>query len=315
MFFRSRKQSRKLGSRKKLAIPPVERSRDGFGELAAVVIVKDEGAYIEEWLEFHRLMGCGHIYVYDNGSRDDTLEILGRYARAGFVTLTHWPRFDLDTGPQVYAYAHALCTYGPQWRWMTFLDADEFLYPAVAETLTDALRRYEDIPAIAIPWRMFGFSGHATRPGGTVIGNYVMRAPFPPPLDEDELLKVKCIVDPTCVSRVVGVHMFDMKTGARSACNERKERVDYKSYKDRNLIADEVFRLNHYFTRSKEDFQRKVTKGSAARPATESDGVPGDLAAERRVRFSEMIERNPVEDRTIQRFLRPLERALAAARS
>ena len=148
-----------------------------------------------------------------------------------------------------------------------------------------------------------------------MIENFVMRAPFPPPPDAEELLKVKCIVDPTCVSRVVGVHMFDMKTGARSAFNERKEFVDYKSYKDRKLIADDVFRLNHYFTRSKEDFQRKVAKGSAARPTAESDGVPGDLAADRRVRFSEMIERNPVEDRMIQRFVAPLERALAAARS
>jgi len=129
------------------------------------------------------------------------------------------------------------------------------------------------------------------------------------------LLKVKCIVDPTCVSRVVGVHMFDLKTGARSAFNERKQCVDYRSYRDRNLIADDVFRLNHYFTRSKEDFRRKVEKGSAARPATEGDGVPGDLAAERRVRFSEMIERTPVEDRSIQRFVSPLERALAAVRT
>jgi hypothetical protein len=315
MIFRSRKQSRKLGSRKKLAIPPIERSQQGVGELAAVVIVKDEGVYIEEWLEFHRLMGCGHFYVYDNGSRDDTLEILGRYARQGLVTLTPWPRFDRDTGPQIYAYAHALCTYGPQWRWMTFLDADEFLYPVAADSLTEALRDYDDVPAIAVPWRMFGFSGHETRPAGTVIENYVMRAPFPPPPEEDELLKVKCIVDPTCVSRVVGVHMFDLNTGARSAFNERKEGVDYKTYKDRKLIADDVFRLNHYFTRSKEDFQRKVVKGSAARPTTEGDGVPGDLAAERRVKFSEMIERNPIEDRAIQRFVPPLERALAVARS
>lgn len=315
MFFRSRKQSKKLGSRKKLAIPPIERSRDAIGELAAVVIVKDEGAYIEEWLEFQRLMGCGHVYVYDNGSRDGTLEILGRYEREGFVTLTVWPRFDRDTGPQIYAYAHALCAYGSRWRWMTFLDADEFLYPTTADSLTDALREYEDVPAIAVPWRMFGFSGHETRPAGTVIENFVMRAPFPPPPDAEELLKVKCIVDPACVSRVVGVHMFDLRTGARSAFNERRERVDYKSYKDRDLIADDVFRLNHYFTRSKDDFRRKVEKGSAARPTIEGDGVPGDLAAERRVRFSELIERESVEDRGIQRFVPPLERALAAARS
>jgi hypothetical protein len=109
--------------------------------------------------------------------------------------------------------------------------------------------------------------------------------------------------------------MFDLNTGARTAFNERKECIDYKSYKDRNLIADDVFRLNHYFTRSREDFEGKVSKGSAARPTTESDGVPGNLAAERRVRFSEAIERNLVEDRGIQRFLPTLERGLAAARS
>ncbi|MEE1110133.1 MAG: glycosyltransferase family 2 protein, partial [Lachnospiraceae bacterium] len=40
--------------------------------LAVVVIVKNEELYIREWIEYHRLAGISHIYLYDNGSTDKT---------------------------------------------------------------------------------------------------------------------------------------------------------------------------------------------------------------------------------------------------
>ena len=38
--------------------------------------MKNEGQYLEEWIEFHRLVGCEHFILYDNDSTDDTVEIL-----------------------------------------------------------------------------------------------------------------------------------------------------------------------------------------------------------------------------------------------
>jgi hypothetical protein len=77
---------------------------------------------------------------------------------------------------QPFAFAHAICAYGAAWRWMMFIDPDEFLFPVVGDSLVEVLRGYEDLPGIAVPWRTFGFSGHTAPPAGLVLENYVMRS-------------------------------------------------------------------------------------------------------------------------------------------
>lgn len=38
--------------------------------IAISVIVKDEATYIEEWVEYYKLIGIDKIYLYDNDSQD-----------------------------------------------------------------------------------------------------------------------------------------------------------------------------------------------------------------------------------------------------
>ncbi len=40
-------------------------------EFAIAAIVKNEGRYLREWIEFHRLVGCTKFYIYDNNSTDN----------------------------------------------------------------------------------------------------------------------------------------------------------------------------------------------------------------------------------------------------
>src|SRR5262249_868545 len=40
--------------------------------LSVVATIKNEGRYLREWIEFQRLMGAEQIYLYDNGSIDNT---------------------------------------------------------------------------------------------------------------------------------------------------------------------------------------------------------------------------------------------------
>lgn len=47
------------------------------GYVAICAIVKDQGRDVREWLEYHRWLGVGKVYVYDNNS---TVRGLGRQA-------------------------------------------------------------------------------------------------------------------------------------------------------------------------------------------------------------------------------------------
>jgi hypothetical protein len=40
--------------------------------LAMCAIAKNEGRYLQEWIEYHKLLGVEMFYIYDNESTDNT---------------------------------------------------------------------------------------------------------------------------------------------------------------------------------------------------------------------------------------------------
>ena len=280
---------------------PVPIKTEPGGYLAAVVIVKDEGSYLKEWLEFHRLVGVQHVYIYDNGSSDDTRQVLSDFLRTKYVTRIPWATFMRDGSPQKLAYAHAMSNFGPDWRWLALVDADEFLFPTTADNLPSILTSYEHLPALAVYWRTFGTSAHQKRPTGLVIENFTMRAPFPPePGVKRELLKFKSIVDPSRVRAIVSVHMVTLDTGVTGAYTEEGILIQNDIDWGGNAPNGQL-RINHYYTKSKEELAHKLSRGSGA-------GMPTDKRRKLLTERIALIDTQPVEDKAIERFVPVLRR-------
>ena len=267
----------------------------GRSGLAIVGIVKNEANYLAEWLEFHLMMGAGHIYLYDNGSSDRSGEVTQAFEAAGEVTVIAWPTLPAAS-PQLSAYADAVNRFGGRWRWMAFIDVDEFLYPAEGDTLTGTLeRRYGDLPGLEVPWRNFGFGGHDRTPAMPVIAAYTRRASGPATATR-HLKKVKSIVDPAAIAGIRTAHHFPYRRGAPL----------------RLAPGDEPIRLNHYFTRSREEFETKLGAGNVFW------GGIADMRRinhERRLLMARLIEESPVDDTAILRFVPELERRMSARRA
>ena len=290
-------------SDKAIMLPKISRASALQGYLSAVVIAKNEASYLVEWLEFHRLVGIEHVYLYDNGSTDQTPEVLRSYLKSGFVSLIPWASYDLHGRIQYQAYAHALCNFGPYWRWMTFIDVDEFLFPLQSDSLRTVLAGYDDLPAIVVHWHMFGPSGHKRRPAGLVIENYTRRAPVPAPVKEGaRLSKWKCIVDPTKVKAVSSPHAFTLEDGREGGYDEDRRWV-VKS--ERAGEASRILRLNHYFTKSEEELAIKMAKGSVG-AKFRKNARPKTWAASR----AESLEDQTVMDEAILRFAAQLRERL-----
>ncbi len=258
--------------------------------LAVTAIIKNEGRHLREWVEFQRLMGAEHIYLYDNGSTDDSLDVVTPFVGEGFVTLLPWATFDDAVSPQRQAYAHALCNFGHDFRWMAFIDLDEFLFPVTAPTLIEVLSDYEEFPCLCVPWFLFGFSGHAKPPLGPVIENYTQRAPFPPTAHHELLVRWKSIVNPAAVSSIHDPHMFELTSGVIGGIDERRYAVSVGSVQDPPPGA--ALRINHYFTRSRQEFVAKSLR---------MDG--GLVSPGKRQRRADLIEAETVRDDAILRFL------------
>ncbi len=56
--------------------------------------IRDEGDVLEHNLRFHHALGVDHFIVTDNGSTDETVDILARYAKAGLLTVIRAPDTD-----------------------------------------------------------------------------------------------------------------------------------------------------------------------------------------------------------------------------
>jgi hypothetical protein len=101
--------------------------------------VRDEGDILESNLRFHHALGVDHFVVTDNGSTDETPEILGRYAEAGLVTVISEPGTDYRVAGAGWLTQMArLASTELGADWVVHTDADEFWWP-VSGSLRDTL--------------------------------------------------------------------------------------------------------------------------------------------------------------------------------
>lgn len=126
----------------------------------AITSVKNEGAFLLEWIAHHRAVGFDHFLVHSNDCGDGSDLMLDRLERLGI--LTHVP----NPGPH---------PKGPQWAalkaaeghprfaaadWIAVIDVDEFVNIHVgARRLPDLLSALPEASAIPMTWRLFGNGG------------------------------------------------------------------------------------------------------------------------------------------------------------
>ncbi|MGL5099839.1 MAG: glycosyltransferase family 92 protein, partial [Fusobacteriaceae bacterium] len=122
-------------------------------------IFKNEASYMKEWIEYHKMIGVQHFYLYNNFSEDNYKEILEPYIKEGVVTLKEWP---VKAG-QMSAYKDCYENYKSESQWICFLDFDEFICPYEEKNICDWLKKFERYPSIVIYWKMFGTSGKINR--------------------------------------------------------------------------------------------------------------------------------------------------------
>jgi hypothetical protein len=128
--------------------------------LSICCLFKNEAKYLKEWIEYHKMVGVDHFYLYNNGSTDGFHRVLNPYIKQGVVTLINWPDFMPNTeeeawkwalSTQVSAYENAAKYVGiNETKWLVFVEGDEFLVPPESTTLAEVLIKYDDYPGITL---------------------------------------------------------------------------------------------------------------------------------------------------------------------
>jgi hypothetical protein len=266
--------------------------------LAACAIYRNEAPFLQEWLEFHRLVGVERVFLYNNMSADEHRDVLAPYVADGTVVLKDWS----DVPGQASAYRDCLHEHRDDARWIAFIDIDEFLFSPTLAPLPELLEAFEEWPGVMVHWANFGPSGHETRPEGLVLEKYTLRAP-----DRYSFNRVcKCVVDPRRTVRMgadISPHSFEYTHGFAVDENFRRPMVE-KPGKRLESVSFSRLRINHYYMKSKEQWFAKLEVPHA------STGLLRNYPPGHYDRLSQVLSQIP--DETITAYAPRVKAAIAA---
>jgi hypothetical protein len=258
--------------------------------LSMCAIYKNEAQYLEEWLEFHRLIGVERFFLYNHGSTDNHAEILRPYTGQGTVVVHDWPAEMVKA--QIPAYNDCLERHRDDSRWIAFIDIDEFLFSPTGRPVPEILVDYEELPGVGVNVVIYGTSGHVAKPDGLVIENYVRRRGEPPKNTK------KVVLDPTRTSHCRGAHSFAHPGTVTS--DENKELI-YGPYTATFSVSR--LRIHHYYTKSEQERREKFDR-IRMHTGQLRDPLPQ----------AELDRLSEVEDYIIEPYVDPVQAALRERR-
>lgn len=149
-----------------------------MSRITIVTTMKNEGAFILEWIAYNRVIGFTDFVVFTNDCEDGTDLIIERLEELGIAS--HVPnRLKPGQSPQRKAlrrsWTHPKVESAD---WLMSADVDEFLNIRVGDgTVPELLEKVGDADAISLCWKLFGNSGQTEFRRGFVTEQFVNAAP------------------------------------------------------------------------------------------------------------------------------------------
>ena len=236
-------------------------------KVTAILTVRNEGAFLIDWLAHHRAVGVSDFLVFSNDCDDGTAEMLDRLQELGW--LTHLPNpGPWDEGPQWAALKQA--ERHPLLRksdWAIAIDIDEFINIHVGNrTLSALLERHPQADAFPLTWRMFGNNGISEIADLPVFTRFTRAAPrvlhWP-----WRALMVKTLFRPDAF-RKLGVHR---PKGEKRPATWWNPRIGQRLFSEPGVDHYAEAQLNHYALGSCQDYIVKCDRGRANREGSAFD--------------------------------------------
>lgn len=252
-------------------------------ELCIGAIMKNEGPYLKEWLDFHILVGVTKFYLYDNDSTDNTCEILKPYIERGIVEYNYWP----GKAMQLPAYLDILDKHTYDTRWLALIDLDEFLVPVQHDTIPEFLHTLpQNFAQLIVTWVIYGSSGHIHKPAGLVTENFKRHAA--------KTWGIKSIINPRLLIDYKCLHANFV---AGWTIDNNGKKLGYIN-QSKNPPAYNKLRCNHYYTKSYDEYIARLNRGSATTETTQSYRGPEKF---------KQYDRNEIYDDVMDRFIPKLK--------
>jgi len=227
-------------------------------KIAICSVFKDENKYVREWINYHLAIGFDYIWMYDNESKIPLSETVADYIDQGKVGVKGFK--GQHHGRQVQCCQDALVNKLKDYSWIAHIDIDEFIVLLEeSQNIKDYLKEYNNCSSIGLNWLMFGSNGHIETQE-SVISAYTQSLP-----SHGANKHIKSIYQPKYTKSTGAPHFVFTKSDKKLVAGGRQVNVKHKPC-DRAFseppVLDYKMRINHYVTRSRQDFELKQKRGS-----------------------------------------------------
>ena len=228
-------------------------------DVVVCAIAKHEDEYLEEWTKWYFDLGFDKIVLFDD-NEDKTIvpsiPKIKEYVDNGKMKIIYCGNISIDY-IQMRMYENFYNN--NSFAWCAFFDIDEFLvlkkHNNIHEYLSEPM--FSKYGSIAISWEVYGDNGILTKEEGNVVDRFKVPAENRP--IEEHVKKI--IRGNLGKIRFPNPHMLEC-TKKNLCCNERGDTVRHNFY--RMKTSYEYAKLNHYITKSAEEFINKMLRGRAA---------------------------------------------------
>lgn len=216
-------------------------------------IFKNEAKFLDEWIQFHIIIGIEHFYLYNNNSDDNFADVLKPYIEKGIVDLIDWPFHH----SQMDAYQDCYNKYRNETNWLTFIDADEFICPIIENDIKTWLASYKNYPGVAVYWKQFGSNGKLHHSNNElVIEQYTQCWPKP-----STYSKMFCNMD-FPIAKFKNPHIFNSKIYGIKVppVNQYKKIITLGIHRS-SIFGNSAIQINHYWGKAYDSFvENKINK-------------------------------------------------------
>jgi len=229
-------------------------------ELTAINWIKNDAQYLPEYIEFHLLQGVDHFVFYDDGSTDNTEEVLGPYG--DIAELRKYPP-DVTERNNFWVMQHCISEQRGKSRWIFFHGVDERMFCPTRQPIPMFLNSFRRYGGMCVAWKLFNSNGHKTRPKGLTIENFTEATC-------DPLCHIRTITQPKKTVTLLepnpyanyppDPHHFWYRHKNWWAVNENRHRVDGPFCPEEHHSMKKIVSY-HYITRSKEEHEVKMNMG------------------------------------------------------
>lgn len=226
-------------------------------ELSVLAIFQNEDRFLKEWIDYYRVLGADHFYLYNHLSTDNFREVLHPYIAAGLVDLFEWP-FPSQEGKeadwtriQSAAYLEGLRRAEGQSKWVAIVDTDEFLLPMEHKDLKAFIKDYENCSGLLVNWQVFGTSHVARIPDNKLMIESLLLQSSP---DAEVNTYCKSIVRPEAVRTCMDPHTVVYYPWT-FAVDADQCVFPWQYHKSKPVKIDKI-RVNHYWSRDEEFFYK-----------------------------------------------------------